>query len=163
MDVYRALNADVPQLLFTVLHQAGPMVSDEDFTRTVTALHMDMRKQAQAMGEDLHRWLEQQYRQQAEETVQKLQRLAMLTENADRGEVQRVLERDYSRLARRVGTESRLGHARLRRRGLERLDFFRARMYTGRVEFSWPGTRLLSEKYAEGELLTDGLGSGVQR
>jgi aminopeptidase N len=118
MDVYRALNADVPQLLFTVLHQAGPMVSDEDFTRTVTALHMDMRKQAQAMGEDLHRWLEQQYRQQAEETVQKLQRLAMLTENADRGEVQRVLERDYSRLARRVGTESRLGHARLGGRGL---------------------------------------------
>ena len=109
MDVYRALNADVPQLLFTVLHQAGPMVSDDDFTRTVTDLHMDMRKQAQAMGEELHRWLEQQYRQQAEETVQKLQRLAMLTENADRGEVQRVLERDYSRLARRVGTESLLG------------------------------------------------------
>src|SRR5258708_12464838 len=109
MDVYRALNADVPQLLFTVLHQAGPMVSDEDFTRTVTALHMDIRKQAQAMDEELHRWLEQQYRQQAEETVQKLQRLAMLTENADRGEVQRALERDYSRLARRVGTELLLG------------------------------------------------------
>ncbi len=109
MDVYRALNADVPQLLFTVLHQAGPMVSDEDFTRTVIALHMDVRKQAQAISEELHRWLEQQFRQQAEEAVQKLQRLAMLAENADRGEVQRVLERDYSRLARRVGTESLLG------------------------------------------------------
>src|SRR5260370_35272478 len=33
----------------------------------------------------------------------------MVTENADRGEGQRVLERDYSRLARRGGTESLLG------------------------------------------------------
>ncbi len=39
MDVYRALNADIPQLLFTVMHQSGPTVSDEEFTRTVTALH----------------------------------------------------------------------------------------------------------------------------
>jgi hypothetical protein len=109
MDVYRALNADVPQLLFTVMHQAGPVVPEEDFTRTVTALHMDIRQQAQAMGEELHRWLEQQYRQQAEETVQKLQRLTMLAENADLGKVQEALERDYGRLASRVGTESLLG------------------------------------------------------
>lgn len=109
MDVYRALNADVPQLLFTVMHQAGPVVPEEDFTRTVTALHMDIRQQAQAMGEELHRWLEQQYRQQAEETVQKLQRLAALAENADLGKVQETLERDYSRLASRVGTEALLG------------------------------------------------------
>ena len=39
MDVYRALNTDVPHILFTVLHQAAPKVSDEEFTRTVTALH----------------------------------------------------------------------------------------------------------------------------
>jgi len=109
MDVYRALNADVPQLLFTVMHQAGPVVPEEDFTRTVTALHMDIRQQALAIGEELHRWLEQQYRQQAEETVQKLQRLAALAENADLGKVQEALERDYSRLASRVGTESLLG------------------------------------------------------
>ena len=109
MDVYRALNADVPQLLFTVMHQAGPLVPEEDFTRTVTALHMDIRQQAQAVGEELHRWLEQQYRQQAEEMVQKLQRLAALAENADLGKVQEALERDYGRLASRVGTESLLG------------------------------------------------------
>ena len=32
MDVYRTLNLAVPQLLFTVLHQAGPTVSEEEFT-----------------------------------------------------------------------------------------------------------------------------------
>ncbi len=50
MDVYRALNADVPQLLFTVLHQAGATVSNEDFTRSVTALHMDIRRQARTVA-----------------------------------------------------------------------------------------------------------------
>src|SRR5579864_1346796 len=109
MDVYRALNADVPQLLFTVLHQAGPTVSNEDFTRTVTALHMDIRRQAQAVGEELHRWLHQQYTQQAEETLQKLQRLAVLSEHADLKEVQEALMRDYGRLGSRIGSESVLG------------------------------------------------------
>ncbi len=109
MDVYRALNMDVPQLLFTVLHQAGPTVPEEDFTRTVTALHMDIRKQAQAIGEELRQWLEHQSNQQAEETVQKLQRLAVLADNADVEEVLRILERDYRRLASRVGSESLLG------------------------------------------------------
>lgn len=37
MDIYRTLNVAVPQLLFTVLHQAGPTVSEEEFTGTVTA------------------------------------------------------------------------------------------------------------------------------
>lgn len=109
MDVYRALNADVPQLLFTVLHQAGPTVSNEDFTRTVTALHMDIRRQAQAVGEELHRWLQQQYMQQAEETLQKLQRLAVLSEHTDLKQVQEALMRDYSRLGSRIGSESVLG------------------------------------------------------
>ena len=54
MDVYRALNADVPQILFTVLHQAGPTVSDEEFTRTVTALHIDIGKQMHEICERLH-------------------------------------------------------------------------------------------------------------
>ena len=71
MDVYRALNADVPQLLFTVLHQAGPTISDEEFIRTVTALQMDIRKQVQEISEQLRQWLVQQYSQQAEETIQK--------------------------------------------------------------------------------------------
>jgi hypothetical protein len=109
MDVYRALNADVPQLLFTVLHQAGPTVSNEDFTRTVTALHMDIRRQAQAVGEELHQWLQQQYTQQAEETLQKLQRLAVLSEHADLKQVQEALMRDYGRLGSRIGSESVLG------------------------------------------------------
>lgn len=29
IDVYRTLNVAVPQLLFTVLHQAGPTVSEK--------------------------------------------------------------------------------------------------------------------------------------
>src|SRR5947209_4896805 len=109
MDVYRALNADVPQLLFTVLHQAGPTVAGEDYTRTSTALHMEIRRQAQAVGEELRRWLEQQYSQQAEETVRKLQRLAILPQNANLEQVQEVLVRDYQRLGNRIGTESLLG------------------------------------------------------
>jgi hypothetical protein len=109
MDVYRALNADVPQLLFTVLHQAGPTVSDEEFTRTVTALQMDIRKQVQEVGEQVHQWLLQQYSQQAEETLQKLQRLDVLSERADVGEVQQILERDYSRLGSRLGSVNVLG------------------------------------------------------
>lgn len=109
MDVYRALNADVPQLLFTVMHQTSPAVSDEEFTRTVTDLQMDIRKQAREVGEELYRWLAQEYSLQAEETVRKLQRLAFLAENADVGELQRVLERDYSRLGSRIGSESLLG------------------------------------------------------
>jgi hypothetical protein len=109
MDVYRALNADVPQVLFTVLHQAGPTVAGEDYARTATALHMEMRRQAQAIGEELHRWLEQQYNQQAEETARKLQRLAILPQNTNLEQVQEVLVRDYQRLGNRIGTESLLG------------------------------------------------------
>ena len=109
MDVYRALNADVPQLLFTVMHQSGPTVSDEEFTRTVTALHKEIRRQAQAMGEELRQWLGEQYNLQAEETVRKLRRLGVLAENADAAEVQQILERDYSRLGNRIGSLSLLG------------------------------------------------------
>lgn len=109
MDVYRALNSDVPQILFTVLHQAGPTVSDEEFTRTVTALHMDIGKQMYEMSERLRLWLARQYRQQAEETLQKLQRLGFLSQQADVGEVHKILEKDYSRLGSRVGSESVLG------------------------------------------------------
>jgi hypothetical protein len=109
MDIYRALNADVPQLLFTVLHQSGPTISDEDFTRTVTALHMDIRKQAGEVGEALQQWLQQQAHQQAEETVRKLQRLGVVAEMADVGEAQQIVKRDLRRLAGRVGSESVLG------------------------------------------------------
>lgn len=109
MDVYRALNADVPQLLYTVLHQAGPTVSHEEYARTASALHMEMRRQAQAVGDELRQWLQQQYTQQAEETVRKLQRVAVLAEHADLGQVQEVLARDFRRLGSRIGSESVLG------------------------------------------------------
>lgn len=109
MDVYRALNADVPQLLFTVMHQAGPPVLDEEFTRTVTALQMDIRRQAQEVGEELHQWLQREYSQQAEETLHKLRRLGLLAENASRVQVEEVLKQDYSRLGSRIGSETVLG------------------------------------------------------
>ena len=109
MDVYRALNADVPQILFTVLHQAGPTVSDDEYTRTVAAFHIEIGKQMQEMSERLHQWLTRQYSQQAEETLQKLQRLGVLSQEADEGEVRQILEKDFSRLGSRVGSESMLG------------------------------------------------------
>src|SRR5690348_6102501 len=109
MDVYRALNADVPQLLFTVLHQSGPDFPEEDFTRTVTALHLDIRRQAQEVGEELQQWLQQQSQQEAEETARKLQRLGLLAEPASIEVVQQALERDFRRFAGRVGSESLLG------------------------------------------------------
>jgi hypothetical protein len=109
MDVYRALSADVPQILFTVLHQAGPTISDDEFTRTVSAVHMDINKQMQEMSEQLHLWLTRQYSQQAEETLQNLQRLGFLSQEIDKGEVRQILEKNFSRLGGRVGSESMLG------------------------------------------------------
>src|SRR5260370_36260248 len=109
MDVYRALNADVPQLLFTVLHEAGPTVSNEDFTRTVTALHLEIRRQAQEVGEALQQWLQQQARQEAEETARKLQRLGLLADTASVEAAQQAVERDFRRFASRAGSESLLG------------------------------------------------------
>jgi hypothetical protein len=109
MDVYRALNADVPWLLFTVLHQAAPTVSQEDFTHMVTVLHRDIQQQMQMVGEELQHWLQKQFTQQAEETVQKLQRLAVLKEHVNLNQVQGALERDYTRLGKRIGSQSLLG------------------------------------------------------
>ena len=48
--MYGTLKIDEPQVLFTVLHQAVPAVPEEDFTCTVTALHVDIRRQVQAIG-----------------------------------------------------------------------------------------------------------------
>ena len=45
MDVYRALQADVPQVLFTVLHQAAPTATSEEYMRVVMALQSTMREQ----------------------------------------------------------------------------------------------------------------------
>ena len=109
MDVYRALNADVPQLLFSVLHQARPTASNEDYLRTVTTLHKDIRHQFQVMGDELSQWLQKQYSEQAEETIYKLQRLNVLQENIDLGQLQDALVRDYRRLGNRLGSASLLG------------------------------------------------------
>jgi hypothetical protein len=109
MDVYRALNADIPQLLFTVMHQSAPTVSEVEYTRTITALHMEFREQMQAAGQELLQWLQQQYNWQAEETVRKLQRHTLLSDNANIEQVQEILERDFSRLSRRIGSESIMG------------------------------------------------------
>lgn len=109
MDIYRALNADVPQLLFTVMHQSGPTISDEVFTRTVKALHEDIRGQARAVGEELQHWLDSQARREAEESARKLQRLGLLVEPVGQEEVEQALARDYRRFAGRVGSEAELG------------------------------------------------------
>jgi hypothetical protein len=109
MDVYRALNADIPQLLLTVMQQSALTVSEDDYTRTITALHMEIRAQVQVAGQELSQWLQRQYSEQAEETVRKLQRHAFLSENASREQVQEILERDFSRLSRRIGSESVVG------------------------------------------------------
>jgi hypothetical protein len=70
---------------------------------------MDIRKQAGEVGEALQQWLQRQAHEHAEETVRKLQRLGVLAETADVGEVQQIVERDLRRLAGRVGSESLLG------------------------------------------------------
>ncbi|MBA2288166.1 MAG: hypothetical protein H0W02_22045 [Ktedonobacteraceae bacterium] len=109
MDVYRALNADVPELLFTVLHQAGPAVAAEDYIRTVSALHMDIRRQAREVSEALRQWSQLQYARQAEETAQKLQRRNLLAEQADLSQVQATLDESYQRLGNRIGSTSVVG------------------------------------------------------
>ena len=83
-----------------MLHQAGP---------TVTALHMDIRRRAQEIGEELHQWLEQQYSQRSLETAHQLQRLAALAEHTDLEQVQETLLHDYQRLGEDISTDSVLG------------------------------------------------------
>lgn len=109
MDVYRALNADVPQLLFTVTHQGGPSVTGEEYNRTATALQRNISEQAQDIAGELQQWLEQQYREQAEEMARKLQMLGLLPADADLEQVQETLARDYARLGNRLGSASMLG------------------------------------------------------
>ena len=109
MDLYRALNADVPQLLLTVMHQPRPTISGEDYQRLSLTLHTDMREQFQNIENELNSWLKKHYAEEAEETVRKLQRLASLAEHADAEQVQEVLMRDYSRLGSKVGSLALVG------------------------------------------------------
>jgi cell fate (sporulation/competence/biofilm development) regulator YmcA (YheA/YmcA/DUF963 family) len=112
MDLYRALNADVPQLLFTVMHQSRPDVTVEDYLRMIVTLHKDVRDQFQAIEEELNLWLQKQYVEQAEEMVRKLQRLALLGEQVDEQQAKRVQEAlmlDYRRLSSRIGSQGLVG------------------------------------------------------
>jgi hypothetical protein len=109
MDVYRALNADVPHVLFSVLHQPQPGVSPEEYTKAIIALHNEIRAQFQAMNDQIEQWLQKQYIEQAEDTIYKLQRLGAFTEARDMQEVQRLLLREYQRLGNRVGAASLFG------------------------------------------------------
>src|SRR5207245_10960129 len=109
MDLDRGLNADVPQLLLTVMHQPRSTISREDYQRMMFILHKDMREQFQVIEHELDRWLKKHYAEEAEETVRKLQRLASLSERADEEQVQEVLIRDYRRLGREVGSLARVG------------------------------------------------------
>jgi hypothetical protein len=70
---------------------------------------MAIREQMQAAGQELHQWLQRQYREQAEETVRKLQRHTLLSDNANIEQVQEILEQDFSRLSRRIGPQSIVG------------------------------------------------------
>ncbi len=112
MDLYRALNADVPQLLFTVMHQSRPDVTAEDYLRMVVTLHKDVRDQFQAIEAELNLWLQKQYVEQAEEMVRKLQRLALLDEQVNARQAERVQEAlmlDYRRLGSRIGSQGLVG------------------------------------------------------
>jgi hypothetical protein len=70
---------------------------------------MDIRHQAQTVGEELHRWLEQQYTQRAQETARQLLRLSDLAEQAHLEQVQETLLRDYQQLGNDIGIDSVLG------------------------------------------------------
>ncbi len=109
MDAYRALNAHVPQILLSIMHQVNSTEADEDYTHTALALHEDIRRQGQEMVGELGKWLQQQYEQQVEETIYKLQRFSLLSQDADSKQVHELLVRDYRRLSSRVGSEAFFG------------------------------------------------------
>src|SRR5437899_7538699 len=109
MDVYPALNANVPQVLFSVLHQPQPGVAPEEYTQAIITLHNEIRAQFQAMNDQIEQWLQKQYIEQAEDTAYKLQRLGAFAETLDLQDVQRLLLRAFVRIGKRIGAASLLG------------------------------------------------------
>jgi hypothetical protein len=109
MDVYRALNVDVPQVLFSVLHQPQMGVAPEEYTKAIIALHNEIRAQFQAMNDQIEQWLQKQCIEQAEDTAYKLQRLGAFAETLDLQDVQHLLVRAFMRLGKRIGTASLFG------------------------------------------------------
>jgi len=109
MDIYRALNADVPLSLFMIWHQTDPTLSSEDYARLVTALHNDVNSQTTSLEDELQRWQQKYYLEQAEELVRKLQRLGFLSEKANGEQLQDMLIRDYQRMGSRIGSRALIG------------------------------------------------------
>jgi hypothetical protein len=109
MDVYRALNLDAPYVLVSVLHQGKPGVEAAAYAGAAAALHKEIRAQFQAMQAALERWLRRQYAEQATEALYKLCHLPGWPELQDRQQAQSLLEREYQRLGRRIGSASLFG------------------------------------------------------
>lgn len=109
MDVYRALNVDVPQVLFSVLHQPQTDVAPEEYTKAIIALHNEIRAQFQAMNDQIEQWLQKQCLEQAEDTAYKLQRLGAFAETLDLQDVRHLLLRAFVRMGKRVGAVSLFG------------------------------------------------------
>lgn len=109
MDIYRALNADVPLSLFTILHQTAPTLSRDEYEQLVTTLHNDVSTQTESLGNELLKWQQKQYLEQAEEMGRKLQRLGFLSDQVDIAQVQDALLQDYQRMGSRIGSRSLVG------------------------------------------------------
>lgn len=108
MDMYRALNVDVPLLLVSVLHQAAADVTEENYLNTISDLHRELARTLQTAETTLQTWNREQAVSQAEETLQKLQRLGLLSEQVEPTVVRDHLARDNQRLNQRTGSENLL-------------------------------------------------------
>ncbi len=109
MDIYRALNADVPLSLFTIMHQTAPTLSREEYERLVETLHNDVSTQTESLGNELLKWQQKEYLEQAEEMGRKLRRLGFLSEHANIAQLQDALIQDYQRMGSRIGSRSLIG------------------------------------------------------
>lgn len=109
MDIYRALNADVPLSLFTVLHQGIPKLSSEEDLQLVTSFHDKVHALASSLDDELQHWQQKQYNDQAEEMMSKLQREGLLAEKVETVLLKETLLRDYQRLGSRIGSHSLVG------------------------------------------------------
>ena len=109
MDIYRALNADVPLSLFTILHQTAPTLSRVEYEQLVVTLHNDVSTQTESLGNELLKWQQKEYLEQAEEMGRKLRRLGFLSEDVDTAQLQDVLLQDYHRMGSRIGSRALVG------------------------------------------------------
>ena len=109
MDIYRALSADVPLSLFTVLHQGIPKLSSEEDLQLVTSFHDNVHALADSLGDELQQWHQKQYHDQVEEMIGKLRREGLLAEKVDAELLEETLMRDYQRLGSRIGSRSLIG------------------------------------------------------